>query len=207
MVLNSLRPYVQKYIDAIAATMNSFGLTPNMLSVSSLVLSFTAGLAYFYSMQTDYLLLLAFLFVCLSSCFDAVDGALARLRGDASLRGDFLDHVVDRYADVFIICGIIFAGHAPGVVGVLAITGILLSSYMGTQAQAVNLGRDYGGMLGRADRLMIVIILTPISYLHQSPVMGLTVFGWMLVFFAAAGHITALQRFMYSWRELSKKSD
>ena len=40
----------------------------------------------------------------------------------------------------------------PWQIGVFALTGVLMSSYLGTQAQAVGVGRYYGGILGRADR-------------------------------------------------------
>lgn len=48
--------------------------------------------------------------VFLNAASDAMDGALARRIGTADLRGDFLDHVIDRYADIFIVCGIFFGG-------------------------------------------------------------------------------------------------
>ncbi len=37
-------------------------------------------------------------------------------------------------------------------IGVFALTGVLMASYLGTQAQAVGVGRYYGGLLGRSDR-------------------------------------------------------
>ena len=91
------------------------------------------------------------LFVAINAVFDAIDGALARELKVASLRGDFIDHVSDRYADIVIITGIFAGGAASWEIGVFALTGVLMSSYMGTQAQALGVGRYYGGVLGGAD--------------------------------------------------------
>ncbi len=38
-----------------------------------------------------------------------------------------------------------------------------MSSYLGTQAQAVGVGRYYGGLLGRADRLVLILIVGAID--------------------------------------------
>ena len=80
---------------------------------------------------------------------------LARKSGSVSKYGDFLDHVIDRYADVFIIGGACLGGFVDPTIGIIILTGVLLASYLGTQAQAVGIGRVYGGIMGRADRMVI----------------------------------------------------
>ncbi|MDI6640440.1 MAG: CDP-alcohol phosphatidyltransferase family protein, partial [Methanocellales archaeon] len=143
------------------------------------------------------------LMIFLNASSDAMDGALARHIGTADLRGDFLDHVIDRYADIFIICGIFFGGHAPWQIGVAAITGVLLTSYLGTQAQAVHVGRYYGGILGRADRLVVILVATIANFAYPLEVYWLPILGWMLLAIAITSHFTAIQRFVYIWQELS----
>ena len=82
--------------------------------------------------------------------------------------------------------------------GLLAVTGVLMTSYLGTQAQAVGLDRVYGGVVGRADRLAIIGATTAVAAVLPAPLYGLTAVGWLLVFLAVVGHLTALQRFYYS---------
>jgi archaetidylinositol phosphate synthase len=110
------------------------------------------------------------------------------------MSGDLLDHVLDRYADIVIIAGLA-AGVESFLIGFLAITGVLMTSYLGTQAQAVGLDRVYGGLVGRADRLAIIGVVTAASGVLTATLAGLTLVGWLLVFLAAVGHLTALQRF------------
>jgi archaetidylinositol phosphate synthase len=133
---------------------------------------------------------------------DAMDGAVARAMKTQSLRGDFLDHAVDRYADIFIITGIFAGGLVPWQIGVFALTGVLMASYLGTQAQAVGVGRYYGGLLGRADRLVLILVVGVIGLLIPMNIYGLTWLGWLLVLFGIFGHITAFQRFAYVWAKV-----
>ncbi|MHC1623597.1 MAG: CDP-alcohol phosphatidyltransferase family protein [Candidatus Methanospirareceae archaeon] len=194
------------------------GISPNFLSLLSLFFAVLACLFFFLSHNSNsasssYLLLLAGVFVSLNALLDGLDGVVAREIGNASKKGDFLDHVIDRYSDMFIIGGIVFGGYVSWQIGVIAIVGVLLSSYMGTQAQAVGLNRMYGGLLGRADRLLIIIAATflTVLYPHPIPASGLlsslsslrfSFLGWALVIFAILGNATALQRFFYTWRRL-----
>ena len=104
------------------------------------------------------LLPLASALVITSGFFDALDGKVARLTGRTSKRGDLLDHILDRYSDVVMIGAIAVSAWCNPYIGLLALTGVLLTSYMGTQAQAVGAGRLYSGLLGRADRLVLLCL-------------------------------------------------
>jgi phosphatidylglycerophosphate synthase len=191
----------------VARFFAALGISPNLLSILSFFFAALAGLFFCLSANNTLLLLAAGSFVCLNAFSDVLDGVLAREIGNASKKGDFLDHVLDRYSDVFIIGGIIFGGYASWGIGVIAIIGVLLSSYMGTQAQAVGLSRVYAGLVGRADRLLIIIAATFLTlvYPHQFPASGPLSFsflGWTLLFFALLCNATALQRFFYAWRRI-----
>ncbi|HII81598.1 MAG TPA: CDP-alcohol phosphatidyltransferase family protein, partial [Methanosarcina sp.] len=145
---------------------------------------------------------LAGILVVFNSLFDALDGVIARKSNRATPRGDFLDHVIDRYSDIFIICSIFFAGYVSWQIGVVAIVGVLLTSYLGTQAQALNLGRYYGGIMGRADRLVVIIIAAFSGSIHPASIMGFTILGWAVILIAVTSHITAIQRIFYIWKRL-----
>lgn len=197
MTLDRFRPYVAGLLDPAIRISVRLGITPNVYSIGALVAAFAAGVA-FYEGQIG----LAVLFVAINAVFDAIDGALARELKVASLRGDFIDHVSDRYADIVIITGIFAGGAASWEIGVFALTGVLMSSYMGTQAQALGVGRYYGGVLGRADRLVLILLAGLLDLIVAAPIFGLPYLGWILVFFGVFGHYTALQRIAYIWRRI-----
>jgi archaetidylinositol phosphate synthase len=197
MTLDQYRSHAKVYFDPLVAVAIRCRLTPNFFTIAALVASAAAGVLFFLRME-----LWGVVAVALNAFCDAMDGAVAREMKVQSKRGDFLDHAVDRYADIFIITGIFAGGIVPWQIGVFALTGVLMSSYLGTQAQAVGVGRYYGGILGRADRLVMILVVGIIGILVPMSWYGLTWMGWMLVLFGVFGHITAFQRFAYVWAKV-----
>ncbi len=197
MTLDQYRSHVKVYFDPLVAIAIKCRLTPNFFTIAALVASAAAGILFWQNM-----LLWGVIAVALNAFCDAMDGAVAREMKVQSKRGDFLDHAVDRYADIFIICGLFAGGLVPWPIGVFALTGVLMSSYLGTQAQAVGVGRYYGGLLGRADRLVLIMVVGIVELLLPMTFYGLSWIGWMLVLFGIFGHFTAFQRFAYVWAKV-----
>jgi len=201
MTLDQYRSHAKVYFDPLVAIAIRCRLTPNFFTIAAFAASAAAGVLFFLRME-----IWGIVAVALNAFCDAMDGAVAREMQTQSRRGDFLDHAVDRYADIFIITGIFAGGMVPWQLGVFALTGVLMSSYLGTQAQAVGVGRYYGGILGRADRLVLILavgvieLFVPMSW----PVLGFSLswFGWLFVLFGIFGHITAFQRFAYVWAKV-----
>ena len=90
---------------------------------------------------------------------------------------------------------------------------ISLTSYMGTQAQAIGAPRLYAGLLGRADRVVLSTLFPLIQFVSivAFDVTCLDVFGiqisWMeimMLWFAVVGNVTAIQRAIITWRNLGK---
>jgi archaetidylinositol phosphate synthase len=201
MTLDQYRSHAKVYFDPLVAIAIRCRLTPNFFTIAALVASAAAGILFFFRME-----LWGIVAVAMNAFCDAMDGAVAREMNAQSRRGDFLDHAVDRYADIFIITGIFAGGMVPWQIGVLALTGVLMSSYLGTQAQAVGVGRYYGGILGRADRLVLILVVGVVDLLFPMSwnVLGFSLswFGWLFLLFGIFGHITAFQRFAYVWAKV-----
>ena len=197
MTLDQYRSHAKVYIDPFVRVAIRLRLTPNFFTIAALLASAAAGALFFSRMELPGIAAVAVNAVC-----DALDGAVAREMQIQSKRGDFLDHAVDRYADIFIITGIFAGGLVPWPIGVFALTGVLMASYLGTQAQAVGVGRYYGGLLGRADRLVLILIVGLIDLFVPVTFFSLTWLGWLLVLFGVFGHITAFQRFAYVWAKV-----
>jgi archaetidylinositol phosphate synthase len=87
-------------------------------------------------------------------------------------------------------------------IGFVAIVGILLNAYVGTQAQAVGLNRMYEGLITRVEVLLLTGGVSIAATWIRAEYLGLTIVGWLLVFFMIASNGTALQRAVLSWRQL-----
>jgi archaetidylinositol phosphate synthase len=203
MTLDQLRPVADRVLDPLASAADSLGLTPNGVSVVAFGFAVAAGAAFYLAGPDASLWYLAGAFaVFLNGWLDLLDGALAREQGVASAGGDLLDHVLDRYADIVVIGGLA-AGIGRYGLGLAAVTGVLMTSYLGTQIQAVGLGREYGGLLGRADRLALIGLTGVLSAAVPGPLVAdLSVVGLLLVLFTVVGHVTALQRFWGAWSDI-----
>jgi archaetidylinositol phosphate synthase len=197
MTLDQYRNHMKVFFDPLVSIAIRCRLNANFFTLAALLASAAAGVFFYFRLE-----LWGIVAVALNAFCDAMDGAVAREMKTQSRRGDFLDHAVDRYADIFIITGIFAGGMVPWQIGVVALTGVLMSSYLGTQAQAVGVGRYYGGLLGRSDRLVLILVIGIIDLISPMSFYGLGWLGWLLVMFGIFGHITAFQRFMYVWAKV-----
>jgi len=197
MTLDSFRPHVQPILDPVANASIRIGLTPNSCTIFAFFAALCGGMAFFLGE-----VLIGFFCVLVNGVLDAIDGSIARKIGEAGPKGDFLDHTLDRYADIFLICGIFAGPLCSWEIGVFALVGVLMSSYIGTQAQAIGVGRYYGGILGRADRLVLLLLGALATFLMPPEMFSLTPLAIVLLIFGILGNLTALQRFLHVWMQL-----
>jgi CDP-diacylglycerol--glycerol-3-phosphate 3-phosphatidyltransferase len=138
------------------------------------------------------------LLLAVAGLFDIFDGSLARLRGEASRWGAFLDSVLDRVSDM-ILFGALFwslAGRGDRLSGALALSTLIVSmlvSHIRAEAEAMGLSLTEGFMqrLERYVLLMIGLIvprtLTPV-----------------LAVLTALGTFTVVQRGVLAWGQLAE---
>jgi len=211
MVLDGQRENIDPILSVFARRFST--VNPDLLTWIALLFAFFSGIFFYFSSPEhelmNYYLFIAAFFVFLNGLFDAIDGKVAKLTGKLSKRGDFLDHALDRYGDVFIVGGLALSAWCryPSI-GLLAIVGMLLTSYMGTQSQAIGCNRNYSGLLVRADRLVLLMIAPILQhiivyYSFKMP-FDLNLLEWILIYFAVMGNVTAVQRFYSTLRWFKK---
>lgn len=206
MVLDNYRRSVDWWLQPLARALRH--IHPDVFTWTSLGIAAAGGLLFWASDSSPLgLALLAGAFVCvgLNSILDLLDGQVAKIAGLTSPRGDYLDHSVDRFSDAAFLVGIAVSPWSlHPAIGVAAVAATLLASYMGTQAQAVGLRRHYGGLLGRADR-MVLMLAGPLVQLAWNGfwkrgdvvLAGLhtSFLELLLAYFAVMGAVTTVQRF------------
>ena len=208
MVLNNYRDQADVLLLPMAKLF--IRISPNTISFFSLFLALLSGISFALGDRSDMYLIPGVAFLFLSAFFDALDGKVARMTNTDSVQGDLLDHVFDRYSDIFILGGITFSPYCPMEIGFIAIISVLMLSYMGTQAQAVGGKRHYGGLLGRADRLMMITVVSVVQYIlitasDTHEIMEYYLLGWMMILFIVIGNLNAIQRLNDTWKDLGEK--
>lgn len=177
-----LRLWFKWFLDPLGGFFNRLGITPNMMTMLGLIGN-TVG-AYYLSRGE---MLTGGIFVLLMTPIDALDGTMARLRGESSDFGAFVDSVTDRYSELIIYGGLLyyFLSQGDPVGGLLvfgAAAGSVLVSYVKARAE----GLGYEAKVGLLTRVERYLVLAP-SLVFNQVFIGLAII-------AVFANITALQR-------------
>lgn len=201
MVLDKQRKRIDWWLVPLAKAMRN--INPNVITWISLLCSIGAGLAFWQSgPENAWMLAVGASLVWWNGVLDVLDGKIAKITDNCTPKGDYLDHAIDRFSDVAFLGGLAFSPWVRLEIGLAAIVFTLLTSYLGTQAQAVGIGRNYGGLLGRADRMALLFFIPFVQWLLTSQNWGLpwekfspNLLETMMIYFAVMGFITTIQRF------------
>ncbi len=177
-------------VNPIAKFLISVRLSPNTLTSLGLIMSIGVALA----LAKDSLVP-ALVFLLLTSFFDVMDGAVARVSNNASRFGGYLDSLFDRYADAIILLGLALYLDGYYALIFIVLVGSLLVSYSRSRAENF-LPKCDVGIAERAERLIILILATLAELTGILP-MG-RAFFIALVILAFLTHFTVLQRTLYT---------
>ncbi len=177
-----MRVRLKTVLDPIGAFLNRLGISPNAMTMAGLLGNLVGA---FFLARGDMFLGGLFMLIC--SSFDALDGTMARLRGQANEFGAFVDSVTDRYSELFILGGLLFyytqQGDALTIIGIyIAAAGSVLVSYVKARADSLKFDANVG-ILTRVERYLV---LAPLL-LFGLPQIAI----WII---AVLANITALQR-------------
>lgn len=184
-----LRRAFKKPLDGIAGFLLKIGLTPNHITLLGLLGNI--GAAILIGMGV---LRWAGLLAGLMAPLDAVDGAMARLRGTSSKFGAFFDSTIDRYDELILLAGLAFHFYNIGsLAGVMltfaAAIGSVMVSYTRARAEALGFQASVG-ILTRVGRAIVLVI--GLLFAQALPSVGII---------AILANITAIQRIFAVWRQ------
>ncbi|MBA4399883.1 MAG: CDP-alcohol phosphatidyltransferase family protein [Anaerolinea sp.] len=190
-----LRVRFKGVLDPIGAFLNKIGLTPNAMTL--LGLAGHIGAAYLLARGE---MLWGGVVVMIMGPFDALDGTMARLRGKTSRFGGFLDSVVDRYAELFLLGGLLIYYSnqqlwLPVMLVYAAAAGSVMVSYTRSRGETANF-KVTAGLMTRVERYIVIVL----SLLFNRPIIAL----WIL---AILGNLTALQRIWLVRKQAAAEND
>ena len=150
-------------LDSIIGFLAALRITPNMVTLFSLVPALGAGVALGFGWFG-----LAAMLATASTFCDILDGLLARRLGVGSAAGEVIDAAADRYGEFFLFGGLIYyyRGHDQVLFLVLcALVGAFMVSYTTAKAEAMGVPAPRGAMR-RSERATYLIVgcgLTPVA--------------------------------------------
>jgi len=196
---DNMRVWFRWYYHPIAEFLNRIGIHPNTVTLIGMT-----GTVMVSLLIAAGQMVWAGILLLVMGPVDAMDGAMARLRNEASDWGAFVDSVTDRYSELFLYLGylIYFIVH-PNAVGVLlaylAAAGSVLTSYVKARADAQKLNADVG-VLTRVGRYVVLIPGLIFSSLYP-PLVIIS-----LTIIAVFANFTALQRIFRARRDALHQS-
>jgi len=198
-MLTKLKKKVQQFLSTEARIAYNLGLTPNMISLVGIILSFFASVAYAFGLGQPLLLLVAVFLLLASGFCDTLDGVLARNYQQATAFGGFLDSLLDRYADAIVYSGIIIGGLCNVSWGLAALMGSMLVSYSRARAEAAGIKMESVGLAERAERMLILAVASLAAFFW------LPSLNWGIIVLAVLSNFTVAQRGVHAFRWLKKK--
>ncbi|MFY0408463.1 phosphatidylinositol phosphate synthase [Solicola sp. PLA-1-18] len=196
--MERFRQFWTRIFSPVAKLLLRLGVSPDTVTIVG-TLGVSAGALWFFPRGQFFvgvLVVTAFVFS------DLVDGHMARLSGQSSKWGAFLDSTLDRVADAAVFGGLVlwYAGTGDDLVlAGLALYCLVMGSVTSyARARAESLGMEAkGGIAERADRLVAVLVVTGLSGLFDQPWMRVAV----LAVLAVASTITVVQRMLLVRRQ------
>ena len=164
---------------------------PNTITITGFLITTLASFILVTHMRAGGILILA------GGLFDVLDGVVARINNKRTRFGAFLDSVLDRYSDAFILLGLgwnLFnrADFQGVFLCLVTLVGAFLISY--ARARAEGLGeRCNFGLLERPERIILISFATISGYIM--PVL------WLM---AVLTHVTVIQR-IYTARKVMSR--
>jgi CDP-diacylglycerol--glycerol-3-phosphate 3-phosphatidyltransferase len=182
---DKLRKIFKGILDPVGAFLNSTGLTPNAVTLLGLV-----GTTFGAYLLSQGRMTIGGIVLLLSVLVDVFDGTMARLRGEPSDFGAFVDSVSDRYAEFITFGGIMYYffsqdDHIAVIMTFLATAGSVLVSYVKARAEGLGFTAKVG-ILTRVERYIVLIPLL----IFNRPFVAVTLI-------ALLGNITAIQRILH----------
>lgn len=187
----------------ISILLIKIGVTANILTILGFLLAILAG---FFIVSNN--LVLGGIFLLISSIFDMLDGAIARVSKTTSLFGAFLDSTLDRISEFLIFSSILIyylvndsktstSNIIPIILCVTSIGTSFLVSYTRARAESLQI-KCTVGIFTRAERIIVLflgIILSPIVILDTIVI--------SLAIITTLSFITVIQRIIYTQKHLN----
>ena len=175
-------------------------VTPNQITWAAFGIALVSFVSFIFGWN-----IIAGILVQLSAIVDNIDGSVARIKGMSSTFGGFLDSVLDRYADILIMLGLILWSLSnetyPGIwlVGFIAIGGTICVSYTRARINSNErplFDKGFKSIASRDTRLFLIML---------GAVTGQAYFCLMLI--AALTNLMVFYRLIYMYQHLKHKDE
>jgi CDP-diacylglycerol--glycerol-3-phosphate 3-phosphatidyltransferase len=197
--LYRMKPAWQRLLQPLADRLVARHISADLLTATALLAAGVAGACLAVSDTMPALLLLVPILAALRLVLNLLDGQVARGSGTARPMGEVWNELADRVADVLMIGALAFVAAVGPLLAGAATVAALLASYVGITSRAVGAPRQYGGVMSKPGRMIVLATAAPLALLLADgrPLM----LGALVI--AGGALVTSVQRLVATVRDLS----
>lgn len=199
MGIYSIKPKFQKFLSPIKNLFIRYKVHPTTINILSLIISLSGGISLYLSGKYPLLLIYIPFMAFIRTALNALDGLVAReLKIKNQKFGEVLNEITDRFSDVVIFLGLAFVAYVNLSLGLITIILILLNSYLSILSKAAGGSRQYGGLVGKADRMFYLSLASILVLIFKDT----NIMNYLLIFLIITTIITFIQRFIATKKEI-----
>ena len=197
MGIYSVKPLFQEFLKPVESLCVKFQIHPTTINIMALVLSIIGGICLWLVDENHILYLIYIPFMAFfRTALNALDGMVARaMKVENQQFGEVLNEFFDRISDASIFVGLAMASYTNNELGFLTTILILLNSYLSIVCKAAGGERQYGGVMGKADRMVYLGLMALVMLILRDYISMEIVANCFLWFFSVGMLITMFTRF------------
>ncbi len=159
-----LKPKFQKLLMPLLKLLHNLGITPNFLTVFTIVFSFFIGYLLYLGIDNKTYFLFVSLGLLFRMMLNALDGMMATTYNLKSKKGEILNEIGDVLSDIAIYFSFIYFNSLSIELIIIFISLSIINEFCGLLAKSVSGIRRYDGPMGKSDRAFLVGIICIVLY-------------------------------------------
>ena len=168
MGIYHIKPKFQQLLKPFGNFLIRKKVHPTTINILAFILSVLMGLSFLLAKWSSIFFLLLPIGAFARTAFNALDGMVARSLGLASAIGEVYNEFFDRASDAVIFICLGISNLASAEYSLVAISFVLINSYLGIVGKAAGGSRVYIGAIGKADRMILIGTTGLIAYFYSA---------------------------------------
>ena len=165
-----LKPRFQQLLRPMLASLERNGITPNQVTLATMMLSLAYGAVLAATPRTTAVWLGLPFVLLLRMSLNAIDGMLATATGNHTALGALLNEICDQVSDAALYLPFALATGILAPLVVLVVVAALLVEFAGVLAPTIGTARRFDGPMGKSDRAFAFSMLALMLGLGATPV-------------------------------------
>ena len=154
-----LKPKFQKLLMPLLKLLHGLGITPNFLTVFTILFSFFIGYFLFLGIENKIYFLFVSVGLLLRMMLNALDGMMATTYNLKSKEGEILNEIGDVLSDIAIYFPFIYFSSVSIELVIIFISLSVINEFCGLLSKSISGVRRYDGPMGKSDRAFFVGII------------------------------------------------